>query len=62
MAGRFVNPYPQFSDSTPTMYSGAKLFFYEAGTSTKLNTYSDRSLSSANNNQVVLNSAGRPAV
>ena len=62
MAGRFVNPYPQFSDSTPAMYSGAKLFFYAAGTSTKLNTYSDRTLSSANTNPVVLNSAGRPAV
>lgn len=62
MAGRFQNPYPQFSDSTPTMYSGAKLFFYAAGTATKQNTYSDRSLSSANTNPVVLNSAGRPAV
>lgn len=62
MAGRFQNPYPQFSDSTPTMYSGAKLFFYAAGTSTKQNTYSDRSLSSVNTNPVVLNSAGRPSV
>jgi hypothetical protein len=62
MAGRFQNPYPQFSDSTPTMYSGAKLFFYAAGTSTKQNTYSDRTLSSANTNPVILNSAGRPAV
>lgn len=62
MAGRFNNPYPQFFDATPEAYSGAKLFFYEAGTSTKLNTYSDRSLSSANTNPVVLNSAGRPAV
>jgi hypothetical protein len=26
MAGRFINPLPQFSDSTPTMYAGAKLY------------------------------------
>lgn len=58
MAGRFVNPFPQFMDATPTMRSGAKLFFYAAGTSTKQNTYSDKALSSANTNPVVLNSAG----
>ena len=61
MAGRFVNPYPQFLDSTPTVRAGSKLFFYAAGTSTKLNTYTDRSLSVANTNPVVLNSAGYPS-
>jgi hypothetical protein len=59
MAGRFINPLPQFSDSTPTMYAGAKLFFYATGTSTKLNTYTTKALSVANPNPVVLNSAGR---
>jgi hypothetical protein len=62
MASRFVNPFPQYLDSTPEVRAGAKLFFYEAGTSTKLNTYSDRTLSTANTNPVVLNSAGYPAV
>ncbi len=62
MAGRFQNPFPQFFDATPEAYSGAKLFFYAAGTSTKQNTYSDKGLTSANTNPVVLNSAGRPAV
>ncbi|MFB6449246.1 hypothetical protein [Bradyrhizobium tunisiense] len=62
MAGRFNNPFPQFLDATPAVRSGAKLFFYEAGTSTKLNTYSDRNLSSANTNPIVLNSAGYPSV
>src|SRR3954470_8842756 len=62
MAGRFSVPYPQFLDSSPNVYSGARLFFYAAGTSTKLNTYSDRALTIANTNPVVLNSAGRPAV
>jgi hypothetical protein len=62
MASRFVNPFPQYLDSTPEVRAGAKLFFYEAGTSTKLHTYSDRTLSTANTNPVVLNSAGFPAV
>jgi hypothetical protein len=62
MAGRFVTPFPQFLDATPNVRAGAKLFFYEAGTSTKLNTYSDRTLSNANTNPVVLNSAGYPSV
>lgn len=62
MAGRFVNPFPQFLDSTPEVRSGARLFFYAAGTSTKLNTYSDRGLTIANTNPVVLNSAGFPSV
>lgn len=62
MAGRFVNPFPQYLDATPTVRAGAKLFFYAAGTSTKLDTYSDRSLSSVNLNPIVLNSAGYPSV
>ena len=28
MANRFVNPFPQFFNSTPQVLSGAKLFFY----------------------------------
>lgn len=60
MAGRFNNPFPQFMDSTPTMLSGAKLFFYASGTATKLSTYTDSALSSANTNPVVLTSSGRP--
>jgi hypothetical protein len=62
MAGRFTNPFPQFMDATPEVRSGAKLFFYAAGTSTKLNTYSDRNLTVANANPIVLNSAGYPSV
>lgn len=41
--------------------SGAKLFFYEAGTSTKQNTYTTSAGSIANSNPIVLNSNGRPA-
>ena len=62
MAGRFVNPYPQFEDSTPAVYSGGGLYFYATGTSTPQNTYTTKALSVANPNPIVLNSAGRPAV
>lgn len=60
MSAKFFNPRPQFFDSTPTPLSGAKLFSYEAGTTTKLNTYSDEDLSVANSNPIVLNSSGYP--
>ena len=30
MVNRFVNPFPQFFNSTPQVLSGAKLFFYTA--------------------------------
>lgn len=62
MAGRFIQPYPQFLDATPDVYSGGKLYFYATGTSTPLNTYTTKALAIANPNPVVLNSAGRPAV
>lgn len=61
MAGLFVNPYPQFFNSTPSVYASGNLYFYESGTSTPLDTYSDEDLSTANANPVPLNSAGRPA-
>lgn len=62
MAGRFINPFPQFTDSTPDVYSGGKLYFYASGTSTPLNTYTTKALAVANPNPVVLNAAGRPGV
>jgi hypothetical protein len=62
MANRFFNPRPQFLDSSGNPYSGGKLYFYQSGTTTPLDTYSDSTLSTPNTNPVVLNSAGRPAV
>jgi len=61
MAGQFTNPFPQFFNSTPTVYASGNLYFYVSGTSTPLDTYSDEDLSVANANPVPLNSAGRPA-
>lgn len=60
MSSRFFNPRPAFFSSTPTPLSGAKIFTYEAGTTTKLSTYSDQSLSTPNTNPIVLNSSGYP--
>lgn len=58
-ADRFENPLAFFEDSAGTPYAGAQLFFYASGTSTKLATYSDATLSTPNLNPIVLDSAGR---
>ena len=58
MARPFTNPNPQYFSSTPEVLSGAQLFFYAAGGSTKLDTYSDEARTVANANPIVLNSAG----
>lgn len=60
MPSRFSNPMPQFMNSSSALLSGAKIFFYAAGTTTKLDTFTDTALSVANANPVVLNSEGRP--
>lgn len=62
MSNRFHNPRPQFFTSTPTVYSGGKLYFYASLSDTPLDTYSNAAHSTANSNPVVLNSAGRPDV
>jgi hypothetical protein len=61
MAGRFVNPFPQFFDSTPDVYNGGKLMFEASGTSTPLDTYTDQALTIPNTNPVILDAAGRSA-
>lgn len=58
-ADRFFLPFGQVFDATPTVRSGGKLYFYAAGTSTLLATYSDKDLSSANTNPVILNALGQ---
>jgi hypothetical protein len=62
MAGRFTNPYPQFFDSTPNVYSSGTLTFYASGTSSLQNIYTDEDLTTPASNPLTLNSAGRPAV
>lgn len=53
---------PQFVDSSGNPYSGALLFFYAAGSSTKQNTYTDSGGLTACDNPITLNSSGYPAV
>ena len=59
MANRFNLPGSQELDGNGDPYSGSKLYFYETGTSTPLDTYSDSALSSANANPVVADANGR---
>ena len=59
MANRFNLPRVTALDSNGDPISGAKLNFYESGTTTRLDTYSDTALSSANANPLVADSAGR---
>lgn len=50
-------PYHQFFDDDGAILAGGKVYTYEAGTSTALDTYSDSS-GTANANPIVLDSAG----
>ena len=45
MAQRFFSPNEQFFDDNGAVLNGGKLNFYETGTSTPLDTYSDETLS-----------------
>tara|TARA_R110000868_G_C10972546_1_gene770338 strand:- start:359 stop:1363 length:1005 start_codon:yes stop_codon:yes gene_type:complete len=56
---RLSNPVPQILDSNGNPSGGAKVYFFEVGTTTPKNTYSDAGLSIANANPVVADSAGR---
>lgn len=60
MANRLFNPNDTYFSADGTeAAAGYQLFFYQSGTSTKLNTYSDEDLTIPNSNPVVLDSAGR---
>jgi hypothetical protein len=58
---RFVNPVPQFFDDAGNVLASGKLFFYETGTTTLKNTYSDSDLTTPNTNPVILDGEGRVA-
>lgn len=61
MAQTFFQPNEQIIDSNGNPVAGAKLFFFESGTSTPLTTYSDNDLSVPNADPVVADAAGRYA-
>lgn len=56
---RYLDPLAQAAGDTGSPLSGAKLYFYESGTSTPKDTYSDSGLTTPNANPVVADSAGR---
>lgn len=58
---RLFNPQLQFLDNSGLVVSGGKLFIYLPGTTTKLTTYTDSTLGTANPNPIILDSAGRPS-
>ncbi len=63
MAQRFTGAIPQFLDDTGTPRVGARLFFYQSGTSTKLDTYPIAALTgSPNPNPIVLDELGESPV
>jgi hypothetical protein len=59
-----VAPFPkhQFFDANGNPCNGCLLFTYTSGTSTKVNTYTESGLGSANTNPIVLDSAGRATI
>lgn len=58
MTAAFNLPRNLWLDGNGTPLAGGKLYFYEAGTSTPLNTYSDEALTTPNTNPVVANASG----
>lgn len=62
MSTRLVSPHQAYLDGNGDPLPGGLLYFYETGTTTPKNTYSDNDLATANTNPVVLNAEGRPDV
>lgn len=60
MGFRFIDQLPQFFNASGQVLSGGQLAFYESGTTTPLNTYTDDTLTQANPNPLELDSTGRP--
>jgi hypothetical protein len=59
LASRFVLPYQTVIDATGVPIPGAQLYFYESGTSTPLDTFSDPNLTVPNQNPVPADAGGR---
>ncbi|MEK9723019.1 MAG: capsid cement protein [Rhodospirillaceae bacterium] len=63
MAGT-IAPFPkhQFFDNNGDPAAGYQLFVYAAGTTTKINSWTDVDLTAANTNPIILDSAGRATI
>jgi hypothetical protein len=62
MATQLVNPKIQFDDDNGDPCSGCQVFFYETGTATKQDTFTDAGGGTPNANPVVLDSAGQASI
>lgn len=58
---RLSNLRVQYEDGNGIPLSGGRLFFYAAGTATKLNTFTDSGGLTPNSNPIVLNASGEPS-
>lgn len=56
---RYVNPKTQYFDDAGDPLDGGKLYFYESGTSTFVDTFADVNLTILNSNPVILAGDGR---
>lgn len=59
MSARYTMPYTQWVNGDSSVEAGAQLFFYDTGTDTPKNTYSDEGLAIPNPNPVVADADGR---
>lgn len=59
MAFRFLDQNPVYLNASGEPCAGGFLYFFETGTTTPKNTWSDKTLSTLNANPVALDSAGR---
>lgn len=63
MAKRFQMPFAQWVNTNSVVQAGAKLEFFESGTSTQLDTFTDETGATANANPVIADGAGQfPAI
>jgi hypothetical protein len=58
MSFLFNNPWNQFISGSASVYAGAKLYFYQTGTTTNQAIYQDSALSTAHTNPVVADASG----
>lgn len=62
MAQLLINPQHQFFDSNGDPLSGGKVYFFEAGTSTPTDTFTDQGGGTPNSNPVILDANGRAEI
>lgn len=55
---RYINPVPQYQDTSGALLGGGFLYFYESGTTTEKNTYADANLTIENTWPLEINADG----